>query len=125
MSSQGIDTITLKVGADPVIPANAPFKTDGKKITRSNEWSIILTKTGTDGDPLVEVEGANNNVDAEFVNAYEDPNSPGTPLVLTMDLALNAIRDQDFPFQFFRLNGVPNGTTVGTLGVELTLAQDT
>jgi len=122
---QGQDVIQLTVGNNESWPAGVAAKTDPVRIIRSYEWGSILSKDGSvDGDPIVSVEGANTDNDADFVNVFEDPENPGQPLTFTMSQLKMVIRDQDFPFGYWRLNILPGTATAGNLSGEINLTQD-
>ena len=114
--------VTLKVSNNPVIDASASTTTDAFSVDSSMEWSLIAVKTGTDGDPTIEIEGSNDGTN--WKNPYKDPDAPANPLIMTLDEAENSAFDDIFPFEQYRVKTEPNGTTTGTLSYVLSIFRD-
>ena len=114
--------VTLKVATNPVIDASASTTTDAFSLDKSLEWSLIAVKSGTDGDPTIEIEGSNDGVN--WKNPYKDLVTPANPLIMTLDEAVNSAFDDIFPFEKYRIKTEPNGTTVGTLSYVLSVYKD-
>ena len=105
--------IELKVSDDPLIDASATTETDVLTIEGLNNYSITFVKSGTDGNPIVEVLGSNDGVN--FVNPYFEDNG-STAWTFELTDTINGTEDAfDFLFKFFRIKTIPNGTTTGTL----------
>ena len=105
--------IELKVSDDPLIDASATTETDAITIEGLNNYSISFIKTGTDGNPIVEIEGSNDGVN--WSNPYKEDNGT-TVLTPELDETVNSIRDGgNWLFSQIRVKTIPNGTTTGTL----------
>lgn len=102
----------LVVDDSEVIDATVGTETDGLTTSFLQGYSITLVKDGTDGDPMVEVQGSNDGL--TWVNPYLDEDE--LPLIIPLDELTNSIRDTAlWMFRDIRVKTIPNGTTTGTL----------
>jgi len=107
----------LEVSDNIVIDASATTETDALEIDRFKNFSVTFTKTGTDGNPLIELQGSNDGVN--YTNPYTEDDDV-TPFIGELDDAVNSVRDQGWwLFKYFRIKTVPNGTTTGSISMVL------
>ena len=120
--NQQIYILDQKVGGNEVIDASASFSTDAQELSRSYEYSFTFTKSGTDGNPIVKVEGSHDGVN--WVNPYVK--GEDCDIEITKELTANpdTLFDAIFPYKYIRISGEPNGTTTGTLSIKLALTID-
>lgn len=107
----------LEVAQDPVIDATIEQVTDICDFGRGYNWSVQSVLTGTDGTPQLQILGSNDGVN--FVNVYCD--NEGNPLSVDLNAVSNAVFDDIFPFDQFRVKILPNDNTTGTLELFLNL----
>jgi len=108
----------LEVNDNIVIDASVNTVTDALEINRLLDYSIVLTKDSTDGNPTIEIQGSNDGIN--WVNPYLEDDGV-TPLAMDLNDVSNSVRDTGkWVFKFIRVSTIPNGTTTGTLGYVIT-----
>lgn len=111
------NTIELKVSDNEVIDATVTTETDALTITNLHNFSITFVKSGTDGNPIVEVLGSIDGV--SYVNPFFEDDAVTTWTFELTD-AVNGTEDEDlFLYNYFKIKTIPNGTTTGTLSYTL------
>lgn len=86
----------------------------GECLTLNYAWEIEVIKSGTNGNPILIIERSQDNVNwSNYVEACHGD--------LIMDETVNSISDDTFPMQYIRVRTQPNGTTTGTISVNLKL----
>lgn len=104
---------TFEVSNSISIDASASTTTDALFTSVMNGYSITLVKSGTDGNPIVEIQGSNDGVN--WSNPYFEDDGI-TALAPELDNDVNSIRDNAlWTFSHISIKTIPNGTTTGTL----------
>ncbi len=125
--------INLTGGPGQAKAANLPFTSDPVTIRTSYEWSIIFNFDGVDADPIISVEGSNDEI--EFTNIASEitstPRGVVTPVMILLTKSfsdpingVNSVKAETFPFKWLRINYDPNGATSGTVTALLALMVD-
>lgn len=110
----GLDK-TFKVGGVAAIDATSITSTGAFTIDNLNDYSITFVKTGTDGNPIIEVQGSNDGTN--WVNPYLESDGV-TEVTMELDATSNSVRDRlTFGFKHIKVYTIPNGTTTGTISM--------
>lgn len=113
--------IDLKVGGNATIDASTNFSTDAQQISRSYEWSLTFTKSGTDANPILSVEVSNDGVN--WTNPYVESDCT-TPITIELVDTQETVFDSILPYKYIRVSADANGTTTGTIAIKLNLIID-
>ena len=102
--------IVLDLG---MLDASLTGCTTTQELCYNYDWFLTILKTGTDGDPIVTVEASNNGVN------WVTYNCKANGVTLTDDYT--GFTDDSISSKYFRLCFEPNGTTTGTLTIDMNL----
>jgi hypothetical protein len=110
-----MSVINFKIGGVPTkaVDATVDFTTDAYDFDYSHDWSTSISETGVVGSPTYTIECSNDKV------KWYEYNSASTAVALA-----DAVADDRFSFSYMRLIYSANGTSAGTVDVELSLNND-
>jgi len=77
------------------------------------EWNLQLTKSGADGNPIINIESSNDGVNWDYYN--------GCAKDVLMDEDSLSFKDDMLPSKYFRVCVEANGTTTGNINAVIFL----